>query len=139
LRRCLVKDRNARLHDIADARLEIAEFLAGGFTDEAETPRLQVWQRPIPVILVAVVLVVASLVTARSFLSPGPEATLLDSTSTHLQLATPPNVELTYHDEHHTVAISPSGRQLAYVGSSEGPVLFLQDLDPASIRRTPLR
>ncbi len=48
---------------------------------------------------------------------------------THLPLATPPGVSLTYNLSDPTVTISPSGRRIVYVGASQGRRLYLQDLD----------
>ena len=53
LRRCLEKDRNRRLHDIADARIEIEETLSGRAApavrvSAARFPALPLWRRALP-------------------------------------------------------------------------------------------
>ncbi|HEY3202406.1 MAG TPA: serine/threonine-protein kinase, partial [Thermoanaerobaculia bacterium] len=71
LRRCLRKDRERRLHDIADARLELEDTIAGGVKVEsspraaASAARLPSRGRAIPWGIAAIALLLAAVATWR--------------------------------------------------------------------------
>ena len=63
LRRCLEKEPKERVHDVADVRLAMAggfESLVRVSSDEVVAPQFQVWQRPIPLVLAGLGLIVVS-------------------------------------------------------------------------------
>src|SRR5262249_34953352 len=105
LRRCLQKDRKLRLHDIADARLEIEEAQhAAPALEGVPLSRSRRHERFAWISGVVLVAVIASVVT--SWMSrthfPLPE--------TRLEIATPPTIASA------TAAISPDGRRIVFNG-----------------------
>ena len=61
LRRCLEKEPKQRVHDVADVRLAMEgafETTGASLSEPRVAPTLQMWQRPIPAVVVALVLVV---------------------------------------------------------------------------------
>ena len=70
LRRCLERDQRKRLRDIGDARVELEEPLTSPiaeWVDTAGLPPRQVWQRPIPLLLAGVALLLIGGYAARTF------------------------------------------------------------------------
>ena len=119
LARCLTKNVEMRLHDIADARIELAQPLA----DSDETFRIR---RGREATLVAIAVVASALalwsVTRRS---ESPVRPVIRSI-----LALPAGESLAQHVEGPAVAISPDGRHVAYVSRSGDAVhLRLRALD----------
>jgi serine/threonine protein kinase/Tol biopolymer transport system component len=109
LKRCLEKDPKRRLHDIADARIEIEEAGASHVEDEniAHVPGLRVWR-------LAVVLLTAIAAAAIGWaVRPAP---LLEEM--RFEITTPPTTEPA------SLAISPDGRTIAFVGISDGKSLL---------------
>ena len=132
LRRCLMKDPRARLHDIADARLDIEEALAAPSGDAATTavvgglPRQNRWTRVLVAALVILVAVLAVPAT-RYVRQPAPEQLV-----TRLDVVVPSGVDGI------SLALSPDGRQLAFVAATEtGPRLWLRALDETAARPLP--
>ena len=126
LQRCLAKDPRQRLHDIADARLEIADVLADPPQSAAAPGRT----RPrviVPVSVAAIVLALVAIGTAIWTRRPGPPA----PSASWLEINTTPTTDP-------AVAISPDGSKIVFVGSSEGrSQLWLRSLDSPAAR--PLR
>ena len=110
LRRCLEKDPKRRLHDIADARIEIDEARSGA-RDIAPLPApapshkgtLFAWG--LTVILASVVAAIAGWL-----LRPVPVVP-----ETRLEINTPPTTDPAF-------AISPDGRKVVFVAASGGPM-----------------
>jgi Tol biopolymer transport system component/tRNA A-37 threonylcarbamoyl transferase component Bud32 len=137
LRRALTKDPEGRLHDIADARLEIDEALeeaargATGADHEGATAapeRAPVIGRLIPWALVAATVAVAV------WLGLGrrpPAAPRLPRLQASISMPADQSVDL-----YGRMAISPDGRQLAYVavGSDGAPTLWLRSLERGTVR-----
>src|SRR5262249_17844132 len=127
LHRCLERDPKSRLHDIADARLEIEESLrAPARETEAKTAvptrrsRMLSW---IPW-LVAAASVVAAVPLVRR--APAPSGDLA-----RLAIDLPENIRLdsSVGDQVQILAISPDGRRVAF--RAEGPGehrIFIRDL-----------
>ncbi len=118
LRRCLAKDSKERLHDIADARLEIKEALtapAEATIERAPIGRRAGWRESVPQVLAA--LLVGSLVTGlavRSFTRPAPPRPARF-------VVTPPATEpFTTNPSGANLAISPDGRRIAYLTTVDG-------------------
>ncbi len=137
LHRTLRKNRRERAPDIGIARLEIDDALTAPAIEGVAVPgpRLRFWQRPLLAAFVGGALVAVAVLVGRTVTTTEipPTSTRLDTT--HLELATPGDVTLTYQMEYHTVAISPDGRRLVYVGDSRAPFLFLQNLDTGIVTR----
>jgi len=125
LRRCLQKDPKRRLRDIADARLDIDEALAGpssGASDAATATSLApsaaavpMWRHPLPMGLALLAVALASALlwslwrTPRSAGAPAPV--------TRFTITLPPSQQISsaaVGTGHGFLAISPDGRELAY-------------------------
>jgi Tol biopolymer transport system component len=109
LRRCLEKDPDKRLHDIADARIEIDEALADGepslpvaVRPAARRERLA-WLAAITLFL-ALVAAVLVIVTRPRFAEPP---------VTRLDVTTPPTADPI------SFALAPDGRQLVFVATAD--------------------
>jgi hypothetical protein len=122
LHRCLAKDARHRLHDIADARLDLDEILASPATvGRAATPALEgrslprrgSWIERLPWMLLALTtlaLVVVSAVAIRFYARPGQPVEPVRFT------LTPPG-PVSFMPMANFFAISPDGRQVAFVAS----------------------
>ncbi len=107
LRRCLVSDPKARLHDIADARIELHE---ASETPEIETATPTVpappWRRALPWLAVPLAL------AGGWFWRPSPEGE--PSPTVRFEMPVPEG-ERVLHLFRHGLALSPDGKSLAYV------------------------
>ncbi len=135
LRRCLVKDRNRRLRDIGDARIEIEEAIRSPESDLGQLGRTPARRRATgwAVLPWAVVAALAVLAVAGFWPSKAPRI----ARPMHLALPLSPEDTLpTVSDS--VFALSPDGDTLVYVASRGGASqLFLH---PMSERKsTPLR
>jgi serine/threonine-protein kinase len=130
LRRCLCKEQRDRLHDIADARIEIDEVLADPTAAEHATdgaPLRALWIRALPWVLAAVT-TFAFLALLKTNLETDRGA---PQQSTHLSVVLPPHLRL-YAERPTVLAMSPDGRRLATVVDDGGiRRLFVQSLDEA--------
>jgi len=129
VRRCLQKDPQQRLHDVADLRLA----MAGAFdtpvpepTAAVTAPSLQMWQRPISValLLVATGAVVALAVWAST--RPGPPELM------RFSVTTPASAPLDLGGPRPDIAVSPDGTQIVYTASTpdgSGSQLYLRTVD----------
>jgi Tol biopolymer transport system component len=125
LRRCLVKDRRARLRDLGDAHIELREALTAPAADDALTPRgphSGRWRVAAGVAVVATA-GLASGATVWNFMRhdeaaripverlaitlPATQAAIRAGSQTALSAVT-------------GLAISPDGRTVAYIGPAEG-------------------
>jgi Tol biopolymer transport system component len=126
LRRCLKKDPADRLHDIADARIEIQEVIAGPGTEPiGPQPGAPQWTRVLPWIAAAGAIVMTLLVVVRGSRGAGTSA----GPVTRLDLNLPAGVELvTVYPP--AVVLSPNGRRIAFVGAFRGlRQLYTRSLD----------
>ena len=143
LRRCLQKDPTHRLHDIADARIEISETQSGtleAFALPGETtaaPRL--FRRN--VILVALVCLITGILIAGVILvnlaRPGPpEPPVVSRFSIPLPKDKPLLLNTTPAC---SLAISPDGSRLVYVGRGDNGVrqLYVRSLNELEIKPIP--
>lgn len=134
--RCLTKDRRRRLHDLADARIEIEDVLAAPPDDSRPAARPG-WRRTAALLAATVVTgVTLGMTIARE---PAP-------TVTHARLAVEPadtvdaggahpSVVLTAGGARTSLAWSPDGRTLAFIGTTNGVRrIFLRDLDADTAR-----
>jgi len=132
LSRCTQKDPKRRLHDIADARLEIEEAWSTPHSvDSTDTAPSAAWQHLLPWTLFAVMGVAAvGMFVTRSW---GPEPT--SSQPSHLQIVLPEGIHLAVDTDHPTIALTPDGRQLVFVGDENGTRrLYIRDLSDPSVR-----
>jgi Tol biopolymer transport system component len=136
LARCLVKDRRSRLHDMADARLEIEEALAG---PSSSIPGLAAApQRRSPFagwrVAAAIAAVLAGLVLGvwiRDAFGPAP-ATTRETAVTRFTLDLPAGFKLAGSDSGmNDLAVSRDGRTVALVlrGASGGSEIHVRQLD----------
>jgi len=130
LRRCLEKDAEQRLHDIADARIEIDDVLRG--EDEAQagpvatrSSRRRAWLAPI-VTLAGAVLVWWVWTAATTSETPLPLTRFTWSLPANTSLESPP-------------AVSPDGRAIAFSASVSGepPRLFVHEMHALDARAIP--
>jgi serine/threonine-protein kinase len=122
LRWCLQKDPHRRLRDIGDARIEIDEPSATPVT----VPR----HRYVPWIVAALV----SGIAVWSFLRPEVEP---ERAVSRFTVNVPPEQALTWANDP-SVALSPDGKRLVYVGSSGNEQrLYVRSLDQLEARPIP--
>ena len=121
LLRSLTKERNERLADIADARLEIREALKTPQTATEVTASGRALLRSVGVAVAATALVVG--VTVWSVMRPRP------STPTRLVITLPDGQSLVERSTS-PIALSPDGRRLVYAAATaDGSELYLRELD----------
>jgi Tol biopolymer transport system component len=140
LRRCLEKDPKNRLHDIADARIEIDEALARPVEDAAPARPARAGRERIA--WSAAALGLAAAVGALAFAwwparrSPAPDAAVIRAS-----LELPTNVRLwTSEDPSGGFALSPDGRRIAFIaieGSTGRPMLWVRPL--SGVAAQPIR
>ena len=134
LRRCLHKDPNRRLHDIADARIEIEEALAhpevasGVSLPAAVRPKTVVTRERIAWLVAAIAIGVAAMIAlaGRRPVESAGTGELFRS-----DLLLPQNLRLTLTDPAARFALSPDGRRLALVAADATgtPMLWVRPLD----------
>jgi serine/threonine-protein kinase len=127
LRRCLQKDRDRRLHDIADARIEIEEVLAGRETVEPaaapEIRRRPVWWNAVLGIAAALLAVVAVVAVGRLWPRPPPAAVM------RFAVILPPEHRLSPRRAI-PLAVAPDGTRLVYAAERAGrSQLFVREVD----------
>jgi eukaryotic-like serine/threonine-protein kinase len=133
LRRCLEKDVNRRLHHIGDARLELDDTSAGesAVASGGATVRSR-WMAALPWAIAAIGFGAA----AFAIVWPRPDSAAPAARVTRLELNLPADVEL--FTSARTVALSPDGARLAFVGVQSGARhVFLRTLDQFDV--VPLR
>jgi WD40-like Beta Propeller Repeat len=121
LRRCLQKDLRRRLHDAADARIEIEEALAAPAMAEATAAvkGIPVLGRQGVILSIGALLLVAvvtGLAVWNLKLFPAPPSQAVTRTAINL----PPSQQLAGLDIGSAVALSRDGRWLAYVSDESG-------------------
>ncbi len=136
LRRCLEKDPKQRVHDVADVRLA----LAGAFDvpappaverpePVAAVPQLQVWQRPIPAAVAALVIAAIAGGMVWGLVRPAPAPA---GTVARFPFILPEGDVMGIADG---MALSPDGRMLVYAGEREGvQQLFVRRRDQMTVR-----
>jgi Tol biopolymer transport system component len=120
LRRCLNKDRRRRPQAAGDVRIEIEE--ANAEPDAGPAPPAS-GRRERAAWMIAILASAASVVLAALYFRPPPEAL-----EWRVEVTTPPTPDPI------SLAISPDGRRLTFVASSDGaPRLWLRALDTAAL------
>jgi Tol biopolymer transport system component len=134
LRRCLEKDPRRRLRDIGDAGLEIEGALTepaqdiAGLTSSYDASRVTSWRRYLPWGVAACMFLLAALFYLHDdtpvVTGPRPRE------FSQIVLPAGQPYALSYLDNQTSIAISPDGRRIAYVGwGPRGKQLFLRELD----------
>ncbi|MGH9384149.1 MAG: protein kinase domain-containing protein [Vicinamibacterales bacterium] len=115
LRRCLTKDSARRLHDIADARIEIEDAIGDPQRAVQADPQPQITRgflRLIPWMLSGVLAMLAAVAVWYAVLATTPEP----RSPARLSIALPPDVSLFAIGRGSSVAVSPDGRRIVYAG-----------------------
>ena len=144
LRRCLAKDRNRRLRDMGDARLEIEAALgdssstSGGYSAAPSARR----RRSFAVVGAAIFGIVAGLVVGGILRRPGGASPRREATTPGVTRFTvePPAPELVLVEDwfRPSLAVSPDGRHVAYVVEKAGQThLRVRALDQFESRIMP--
>ena len=141
LRRCLEKEPKQRVHDIADVRLAMEgafDVPAPVAVELPETPvtvpQLQFWQRPVPLVLVALVLVALTGLVVRSATGPTSPVPRVE------RFAIPPPAPETLGVPpiSATLAISPDGTKVVYPATGGNPFqLYVRGVE--ELTATPLQ
>jgi hypothetical protein len=143
LRRCLTKDAARRLHDIADARIEIEEarespLIDDGAASSAGQPgrnRAGSSTRTFLPWLLSGLMAVTAGVALWLALAPAPRRA-----PTPMRLAIPLPAEISLYNigRGSSVAVSPDGRRIVYAGLVEGRrQLFVRSLEGSETRPIP--
>ena len=125
IRRCLRKDQADRLRDIGDARLEIRDCLSRTEADElARPPRNATRLAALGATLLVAVAAIGAMGWRWRSAPPPPEVRL--------------DINIPQTSAPASVAISPDGRTMAYVATSDGQArLWLRPLDAGTARALP--
>jgi len=126
LRRCLHKDRQERLRDIGDARIEIRDALTGADPDLAGAPPSAVRRSRTTVVIMAALALITVIAAVAIALGNRPGAPPLE---VRFPINTPPTMNPA------ALAMSPDGHKVVFVADSAGrPRLWLRLLDVAEPR-----
>ena len=135
LRRCLEKDPERRLHDVADARIEIDD--ADSEPPEPASPSIGHRQPSrLPWLMPALVTLATLVALAYAWTQIGPNFT---GERLHLAVVAPESIELMAGRRgEQRVAISPDGTRLAFTARREDTVhLYLRSLDSPEVVEVP--
>jgi serine/threonine protein kinase/Tol biopolymer transport system component len=113
LRRCLEKDPKRRLRDIADARPDLDDALAGGTAaamPAAVSPHSS-WSRWAAIVLIALASALAGWTVRR--LNPAPDNPLANATFTRLT---------NFEGDESEATLSPDGKFAAFLSDRDGPL-----------------
>jgi serine/threonine-protein kinase len=136
LGRCLQRDREKRLHDIADARIEMEEMLAGiaAGTVEAEPPAPLTRRRALALVGGGAAIGALGGAGAFTFLRGRSPA----MGGLRFNVAIPPQAPLQDVFEAYSVmALSPDGRTMAFVGNPGTSSLWVRSLETTQSRLLP--
>ena len=113
IRRCLRKDPKHRLHDIADARLDLEEAMEppSWETTAKDSERPAMLRSALPWAIVMLMTLVATILVYRADWN-GQEQGV---TPAHLQIVLPEGLRLAVDTAHPTLALSPDGSRLVFV------------------------
>ena len=111
MQRCLRKDPRSRLHDIADARLEIEEPPYSSETAGKDIEQSGLARRAGPWGIAALMTVLAAVSAFRADW----DGHATSVTRAHLQIVLPDGLRLAVDTAHPTVALSPDGSRLVFV------------------------
>ena len=127
IRRCLEKNPRERLRDIGDARLELRSEAAAKDRRPGAAPRSV---RPVGVATAAFVVgAVTAGLLLYAWLARRSSSTEAADQPVRVTVSPPPGVKLSTASRGSSVALSPDGRRLVFVGQQEGgaPRLYLRE------------
>ena len=134
LKRCLTKERQLRLREAGSAVIEIDDAKSGP-DGPHDALHLRAWQRPTFAAVSATLLIVISVIAVWAMTQRGVPSS---SFSARFSLMTRPEAPLVQDFCGQDVALSPDGRQVAYVsGNPNRPRIMLRELnqlDPVPLR-----
>jgi serine/threonine protein kinase/dipeptidyl aminopeptidase/acylaminoacyl peptidase len=140
LRRCLEKDPDRRLHDIADARIELDDALASPHAASevgtiAATPRMSMRERAAWVVAALAIAGIAAVMLQDR----GPVATSGTGDLFRSSVLLPDDLRLTTTNPAARFALSPDGRRLALVAANAAgvPMLWIRPLDSLTAQPIP--
>ena len=127
---CLQKDPKRRVHDVADARLALEGVFETTVNAPSEptVPQLQVWQRPIPAAIAALVVAAVASLTVWTLTRPG----VVSADLMRFVITPPESAPLGFSGSGRDVVISGDGTLIAYNGPSPGgaiPQIYLRPID----------
>ena len=129
LRRCLQKNLKQRIRDIGDVSLAMEgafETTLGAPSEQTVAPQLQVWQRPLPALIAALLVAVVSSLAVWALLGSGTQPAPLPKRFT-LTLPESDRLPGTTRDK---LALSPNGQTLVYRAARDGAFqLFRRPID----------
>jgi eukaryotic-like serine/threonine-protein kinase len=138
LRRCLQKDSQRRLHDIADGRIEIEEALSAPATGELTAPVKGVRALGRRALLLSLgTLLLGGAITGLAVwnLKPTPSP---QRTVSRLTITLPPGQQLAGLESGPAMALSPDGTHLAYVARQSGnQQLYVRAMDSQEAKPIP--
>jgi eukaryotic-like serine/threonine-protein kinase len=142
LRRCLEKDPRRRLHDIADARIELEEVIAGRdagvltATPAVHPPRTTGRER---MAWIAALLFLSGLLVTLWIRSGDAGADTAESAGYRASIVVPENMRLDGPEPASRFALSPDGRRIVFVAT--GPdgqrMLWMRELGSAVMKPIP--
>ena len=134
---CLAKDPDERWQSIADAKRTLGWAGQVESTREQSSPSaIRSWRRERFAWMAGVVLAAIAAASITSMVAD--RSTGVPAAATRTTVILPATHELDLRDGAAPLALSPDGRQLAYVAGSEGSVaLYLRDLDEFEDRQLP--
>jgi hypothetical protein len=133
---CLAKDRRNRLHDIADARLEIERAITEPRDSVASAAAVRPWWRSAGVLATVSLVALAILMTAL-VLRPSPGAAPNNQPVIRAALTLPPGVSGLWGVAR-PIAVSPDGSKVALVFWKNSAFrIFLRDLQSLELRELP--
>ena len=131
LRRCIEKDVNRRLHHVGDARLELDDATNAEPVGTGPIARSR-WRTILPLAVGAIGVAAAAL----AILWPRSDRVASPAPVTRLELTLPANLEL--YTAVRTIALSPDGSRLAFIGVLSGSrQIYVRRLD--QVDASPLR
>ena len=134
LRRCLEKDPDRRLHDLADARIELEETLSSPDGADVAKPGASMTRRERLAWAIAAAAVAGSIaaISMTAGRRDGPEAASTVATGVfRSELPLPAELRLTLADPAARFSVSPDGRRLAFAAAAANgePMLWVRTLD----------
>jgi len=115
LQSCLQKDPKQRLHDIADARIEIEETLAG-----FPSPAMEIRTRRPGILLWGGVFLLAAVIGGLAIWKMKPSSPTPSGTVSYIAITLPPGHVFAAFESGVSVVLSPDGTRLAYVARLGG-------------------
>ncbi|MCH7885006.1 MAG: serine/threonine-protein kinase [Planctomycetes bacterium] len=137
LKRCLQKDRKRRLHDIGDARIEIEEALSEPWVEKATlagVSRPTRWGLAVPWSITALMVIIVTSFIVRGWMGSTPSVPRL---VWRFAIDLPAEAPVVVADTP-SVAVSPDGTRLVYVGWRDGGTqLYLRVIDEFAVTPIP--